>query len=134
MNEHGVVLHGGVLPQLQLLPGLGLLGLLVAGLAVVLLASRPLALWYWRVDERVALLREVRDALRRLEEAPPVAPGPPPPPGAGPRRGEHAGHARRRPRGRWPARPRRRPPPLAVAGRSPAARRRRRRRAGAALR
>lgn len=44
--------------------------LLVAGLAVVLFfVTRALWLWYWRIGEIVALLREILWSLKRLEQA-----------------------------------------------------------------
>lgn len=43
------------------LSGVAIALMIVVGLFLVL---RHIALWYWRVDEQVALLREIRDLLK----------------------------------------------------------------------
>jgi hypothetical protein len=49
--------------------GLGVLALLLVVVSLLLLAFRPFVLWYFKIDERTALLTEIRDSLRRAESA-----------------------------------------------------------------
>lgn len=40
----------------------------------IFLAIRAVMLWYWRVDEQIALLRDIRDSLKTLSVEVPAAP------------------------------------------------------------
>ena len=74
---------------LQALNMLLIAGLLVGGVALaVFLVVRWFWLWYWRVDEQVALLKDIARSLQLIEEqGRPLPPGVLPPPGSAWERG-----------------------------------------------
>lgn len=70
-----VLASGSVLSDVSPLIFLLLGALVFLGMAVaVLLVLREVACWYWKINARMAILEEMRDALRALKPATAAAP------------------------------------------------------------